>query len=394
MSNQSKLWSKQRLALNRREFLRLSAAGLLTGVAGGWLAGCGAQPTPEPAAPAASSTEEPGAEEEKILNILAFSGYEEPGMLTAFEEATGIKVNLKIHDGIDDEMVALIQTSPPGTWDIMTPTSAFVPELAKAGQLLELNPADYPLGDYVAPINQWPPCYVDGKMYGLINRFGYYGITYNSEEFTAADFESYDFLMDPQLTGKIALFDWFLPNMGVIAKWLGFNPPYQLTDEQFTQVKEKLFALHPQVGLIGSTAQTTQALASGEFSVAIAGEFIQAGLLVDGHPFLATVPKEGGVTWDQAVIILGNTPRPNNAIKFLQYVAGPEFQAKLAVARTYYSMVPNRKAAELLTKEQRDLLNLSDLANFEQSYMANLSPRERPANVDDWSAVWEEFKAL
>ena len=46
------------------------------------------------------------------VNVLAFGGYEEPGMLDGFEKASGIKVNLKIHDGSDEEMVALIKSSP------------------------------------------------------------------------------------------------------------------------------------------------------------------------------------------------------------------------------------------------------------------------------------------
>lgn len=401
MSYLPKNSNKSNNGLTRRDFLKFSAAGLMVGASGSLLAACGAQPTAAPAAPApteaAAATAAPvqaAAEEEKILNVLAFSGYEEPGMLESFEKDTGIKVNLKIHDGSDDEMIALIQTSPAGTWDIMTPTSAYIPNLAKQKQVLELNPADYPMGDYLKPMDSWPTCFVDGKMYGLLNRFGYYGLTYNSEKLTAADVQSYDILMDPKVKGKVALFDWFLPNMGAISKWLGFNPPYQLSADQLAQVKEKLFALRPQVGLIGSTAQTTQSLASGEFWLAIAGEFIQAGLFVEGHPYLAAVPKEGGVTWDQAVIILANTPRPNNSIKFLQYVAGPEFQAKLAVARTYYSMVPNGKAAELLTADQRKLLNLDDTANFAKNFLTNLSPRERPDNIDEWSKIWEEFKKL
>ena len=49
------------------------------------------------------------------VNVLAFGGYEEPGMLDAFESNSGIKVNLKIHDGSDEEMVALIK-SAPGTF--------------------------------------------------------------------------------------------------------------------------------------------------------------------------------------------------------------------------------------------------------------------------------------
>lgn len=341
-----------------------------------------------------ATTEETPAEEEAVLNILAFSGYEEPGMLEAFEQETGIKVNLKIHDGSDDEMIALIQTSPPGTWDIMTPTSAYIPNLAKQDLLMPLTPTDYALDKYLPPFDRWSTCFVDGTMYGLINRFGYYGLTYDSTKLQPTDVTSFDILTDSALTGQVALFDWFLPNMGVIAKWLGFETPYQLTADQLAQVKDKLFALRPQVGLIGSTAQTTQALASGEFAVAIAGEFIQAGLANEGKPFLATVPQEGGVTWDQAAIVLANTPRPNNAIKFLQYIAGAEFQSKLAVAKTYFSMVPNREAAALLTEDQRKLLNLDDLDNFESVFLANLSPRERPDNIDEWSAIWEEFKSL
>ena len=42
------------------------------------------------------------------VNVLAFGGYEESGMLTEFEEKTGISVNLKIHDGSDEEMIALM----------------------------------------------------------------------------------------------------------------------------------------------------------------------------------------------------------------------------------------------------------------------------------------------
>ena len=89
--------------------------------------------------------------------MLAFGGYEEPGMLTEFEEKTGIKVNLKIHDGSDEEMIALMQTSSPGTFDVITPTSAYIPKAIEDGIIAELNPADFPLDDYFDIIAKWPP---------------------------------------------------------------------------------------------------------------------------------------------------------------------------------------------------------------------------------------------
>ena len=112
----------------------------------------------------------------------------------------------------------------------------------------------------------------------------------------------------------------------------------------------------------------------------------------DGLPFLARVPKEGGVTWDQAVCISAKTPRFEAARAFVQYVAGPEFQAKLAVAKTYYSMVPNKQAALLLPEDKRRLLNLADIDQFDATFMAHLSPRKDPANRAEWLKTWEEFK--
>ena len=105
------------------------------------------------------------------VNVLAFGGYEEPGMLDSFEANTGIKVNLKIHDGSDEEMVALIKSSAPGTFDLITPTSAYIPQAAKDGLLMELNASDFPLEDYFSIIANWPPCFVDGKMFAIVNRF-------------------------------------------------------------------------------------------------------------------------------------------------------------------------------------------------------------------------------
>jgi spermidine/putrescine transport system substrate-binding protein len=135
-----------------------------------------------------------------------------------------------------------------------------------------------------------------------------------------------------------------------------------------------------------------QALAGGSFDLAIAGEWVQAGMFDSGLPFKAVVPKEGGVTWDQAPCIAANTPRPENAIKFLQYISGPVFQSKLAVAKTYYSMVPNKMAAEALPMDKRELLNLADLDKFDKVFMANLSPRKMPDNDAEWLASWESFK--
>lgn len=332
------------------------------------------------------------ARADDVVNVLAFGGYEEPGMLEPFEKATGIKVNLKIHDGSDEEMVALVKTSAPGTFDIMTPTSAFIPQAARDGLLMPLNDSDYPLDNYFDVIAGWEPTFVDGKRYAIVNRFGYYGITYNHKKYSEKDASSWALLFDEAAKNRVALFDWYLPNMGCLSKFAGNALPYDLDEAAFNDLKASLSTLRPQVGMVGNTSQVQQAMAGGTYDLAIAGEWVQAGMYDSGLPFKAVVPQEGGVTWDQAPCIAANTQRPENAVKFLQYISGPEFQARLATAKTYYSMVPNKEAAAQLPDDKRELLNLTDLERFDEVFMANLSPRKKPQNDADWLGAWEDFK--
>ena len=332
------------------------------------------------------------AAEEPVLNAFLLSGYHEEGMLTKFEQDTGIKVNLKTGKG-HEEMFAAIQNSPPGTFDVSSVTSAYIQQAAKGGHLMALDENRLPLDKYMPPFDKWPLNYWNNKPYALVNRFGYYGLTYNTNHLTSEECQSYDILFDKKLKGKIALFDWFLPIMGVIGRYCGFEDPYVLNDAQLAEVKKKLFELRPQIGLIGNNAQTIGGLASQSYWVTIAGEWVQAGLADDGHPYAAVLPKEGGVTWDQSVVVLKNAKHPSNAMKFIEYVAGPHFQAKLAVANVYYSMVPNRDAVDKLSMEHRKLLNLEDPAKFQREYLSRLAPRKFPPNVEAWKAIWAEFKA-
>jgi spermidine/putrescine transport system substrate-binding protein len=331
------------------------------------------------------------AEEEPVLNAFVLSGYQQSGILEKFEKDTGIKVNLKIGNG-HEEMFALIKSSQ-GQWDVSTVTSAYIQAAAKGGHLMALDESELPLDKYLPPFDKWALNYHDGKLYALLNRFGYYGITYNSDQMSREDWSSYDALFDPKLQGKIALFDWHLPIMGVIGRYLGYEDPYAVDAEGLKAIRAKLFELRPQVGLIGNNAQTIQGLASQSYWVTIAGEWVQAGLKDDGLPYEAVLPKEGGVTWDQSAVILKDAPHPNNARKFLQYLAGAHFQSQFAVADVYYSMVPNVDAITQLSPEHRELLNLQDLDVFRSEFLPNLAPRRFPNDIEAWKEIWAEFKS-
>ena len=94
--------------------------------------------------------------------------------------------------------------------------------------------------------------------------------------FSESDVSSYDILFDPAVKGRVALFDWFLPNMGCLSKYNGNKNPYDLNASEFSALGDTLMKLRPQVGLVGNTSQVIQAMAGGSYDLAIAGEWVQA----------------------------------------------------------------------------------------------------------------------
>ena len=75
--------------------------------------------------------------------------------------------------------------------------------------------------------------------------------------------QSYAGLWKEKYKGKIAIFDWYLPNMGCIAKYLGYQKPYDIGSQELAKVADKLYSLKPYVGTIPPTnSDTIQALAN------------------------------------------------------------------------------------------------------------------------------------
>ena len=70
-----------------------------------------------------------------------------------------------------------------------------------------------------------------------------------------------------------------------MSKYNGNPNPYDLDSGAFSALNDTLMKLRPQVGLVGNTSQVIQAMAGGSYDLAIAGEWVQAGMYDDGLPF-------------------------------------------------------------------------------------------------------------
>jgi spermidine/putrescine transport system substrate-binding protein len=328
------------------------------------------------------------------LNILVQAGYDEPQIIGPFEEMYNVSVNSRVFPS-SDEMFALLQASRPGDWDITMPDTPWIERLHQAGLVEELDPADFPMiADQYERWQDFDQLMVDGAQYGIVSRWGLYGIVYNSNHVDAEEAQSIGVMYDEAYRGQVVLFDWYLPNMGMIGRYAGFDQPYDVTGEDFETIRELTLELRPQVGVIAATnTDTIQALAMESGYLSFGGEWLQLLLKDEGHPIELAVPEEGGVSWTEAVVQLSGSQNPEAAQAFMQYILSPEPQAKLAWADAFHATVPNSQAVEFLTPEQAEALRMDDPARIDE-ILGKIATRKLPPDESFWIETWEEFKSL
>jgi len=328
----------------------------------------------------------------EVLNLLVMPGYEEPQIINDFEKEYDCKVNYKIYPS-SDEMMALIKSAKPGTFDVLSPDAPYVEKLVRADLIQPLNPADYPINDLFERFKHFDQHWINNKFYAVTSRWGFYGLAYNTKHVDPADMQSYAGLWQDKYKGKIAIFDWYLPNMGCIGRYLGYKQPYDVGPAELEKIRETLFSLKPYVGTIAATnSDTIQALANENVWISIAGRWLQVLLKEQGHPIELSNPKEGGVSWTEALVITKHSKNPELAKKYIQWVLSPKIQAGLAWANAFHVLVPNSKAVDYLTKEQAAMLGLDNYAELDL-ILKNIANRKTPADEEAWKKVWLEFKS-
>jgi spermidine/putrescine transport system substrate-binding protein len=406
----------ERAGISRRDLLIRGGAFLGVAALGGTLAACGGDDGGEDAAPAPSDdpAAEPTGGAEGTVNWLSWPGHNDPSFIQPFTDETGIEVKGKEYSG-GDNMLALATTSPPGTYDVVHADAEYIVQLKDAGLLEPLDLADYPqvndFHDQFKPESELVPGLVlDGETYGLIQRFGFLGLAYNSEQVTAEEATSYDVLFDPKVAGKIGWFDWWA-HMGPIGLYEGAKgswwpegqlDPYDISADQFATMVDTTKSLKDATAGFYSIADLFGVFANGEIWVQPAGGGWTALLLeAEGHPIAASVPQQGAVQWTETLGIFKDAKNKEGAKEFIKYALGPRGQLQTAILPSYQAEIPSKAGWELMAQEQPDWVtrleldingpNILDLYNE-----GRISIRKLPVQqtIEEWNDAWTEFKAL
>ncbi len=295
------------------------------------------------------------------LNALIWCDHADPALLQPFEKAHGVKVNVKEYEGTGAGL-AIVDQSQPGDWDVMVIDSVDVRQAAKRGLFSPLPEGELPFGDLFPQVVLDAFTKVDGKRYAITEKFGYNAISYNGKAVDDADMNALSTLLGEKFKGKIAIYDYYLPVIGMAALSIGKNTS-ELTEADLPAIKEVLLKMKANAKLVAEVVASQTAIATGEVDLLVGGgEWVTAGLAKENPALKFSIPNEGGILWSQSLAMFADSKRKELALKFIKYVMSPEGQARLATSSCYWGMPANKSAA--LSDEDKKILRFAEQPGF------------------------------
>ena len=320
------------------------------------------------------------------LNALVWCDHSDPNLLKPFEDATGIKVNVKEFEGTGAGL-AIVDQSQPGDWDVMVIDTVDVRRGVDRGLFEPLPEDKLPMADIFPEVLMNQHAVVDGKRYGVTEKFGYNTIGFNKSKVDAADMDTLGVLTNDKYKGRIAIYDYYLPVMGLAAMAIG-KKTSELTEADLPAIKEVLQKMKANAKAVTDVVASQTALATGEADILIGGgEWVTAGIAKENPDLDFSIPKEGAVLWSQSLAMFKDSKNKDNALKFIQYVMSPEGQARLATSSCYWGMPANKQAT--LTADQKKILRFDEQADFlkrAQEYPAPSEDLDKKMQ-DLWTAM-------
>lgn len=325
------------------------------------------------------------------LNLLVWEGYADPSFVRGFEEQCKCKVSAS-YMGSSDELVAKLRGGSASNYDVISPSSDVATMIASAGLAAPLELSKIPTYSQLSPkLREMPLVRVNGNVYGVPFTWGPNPLIYDTTVFAKPP-DSWNVLWDPKYRGKISVWD-ELSTVYMAAQILGFDKPdashlYNLDDQQLDAVKKKLLELKPNVRKMwASGGELTNLFQNHEVVVAMGWPLNTAELRKLNFPVGETIPKENTTGWIDHLMITSASEHKDLAYQFLEYMVQAKTQ-KLVADVTHY-VTANPQAGQLMSAEQRQILHLDDVDNYQKRiyFWQDVARRAK------YNEIWNEVKA-
>jgi len=317
------------------------------------------EPAPAASAPEAAAPSAAPAALEGQVDIVAWPGYIERGetdagydWVTAFEQETGCKVNVKTA-GTSDEMVSLMTQ---GGYDLVTASGDASLRLIRGGTVQAVDLSRIPsYANVDERLREAPWHFVDGKHYGTPYQWGPNVLMYNTTVFKeppaswSVVFEEQKLPDGKSNKGRIQAYDGpiYIADAALYLMatqpGLGIKDPYELNEEQYAAALDLLRKQHPLVHRYWHDANVQVQDFTTEGIVASGSWPFQANTLAaNDQPVASTVPAEGATGWADTTMLATDAKHPNCAYRWMEWSLNAKVQGDVAA---WFGSVPAVPAA-------------------------------------------------
>jgi spermidine/putrescine transport system substrate-binding protein len=300
---------------NRRDFLALFGA---SSVALG-LAACSSGSSSGGGSASASTDTARGGQ----VNVYTWSDYFSPTNLAKFKKQTGTTVNISTYDS-DSALFSKLSLAGGATgFDIVVPTSGWIPVMSQKGLLEELDHDRIPF-KYIDStlLNK---VFDPGNKYSIPKDYGVTGVLYDPEAIGGKIVSWQDFLdagAKPGVSGKVSLNSSY--ELIAIPLWAQ-GKDWNTTDTTLiNQAADEMKAFAKHVQTFNSYDLT--AIETGAITLAYSDQALARTVILKNPKFEFVVPQPHSELWIDNYAIAKGAPDLNQAYSFMNFQLQPEQQ--------------------------------------------------------------------
>ncbi len=297
------------------------------------------------------------------LNALVWCDHTDEALIAPFEEEHGVTVNLREYEGTGAAL-AVLEQSRPGDWDVLVIDGIDVFRAVESGLLAPLPADELPTGDFFPEVVMAENNTLDGVTYAVTEKFGYNTISFNSEKVDPADMQNLATVWSEKYAGRISIYDYYLPVMGLAAIAEGIATA-DIGADSLEAIAPVLGQMRASAASVAGVVAAQTALATGEVDIVVGGgEWLTAVLASEQPELTWTIPDQGAVRWAQSIGVLADSEQQDLALEFVKYIVSPEGQARLATSACFWGMPANAEAGDVLSDEQKAILRWDEQAEY------------------------------
>ena len=333
-----------------------------------------------------------GCSDKEVLHVFTWSDYFDPELVIQFEQENNCRVVFDVFDS-NEMMYAKLKAGSTG-YDIIMPTSYFIPTLFKDGLIDTIPSSEIP-----TIINNFDHTYdkfiADKELIiSIPYAINYSGIMYNKKVVNEEQIKSWNIFDDSNLQGKISFLDDIreVIGMGLIYNHHSINSTNQdeINEAVQTVIKwrkniRKFDCESYKLEIANGSSFVTHAYSTDAFQI-ILGEDEESKR--DDLGFI--LPEEGFIASCDEMVVLDNSNHKNLAYKFMDFW----YREDIAKDNMIYvcSMMPVKPALENLDDEYKRLF-IPDPEKLYKGQIIKSFDNDVDAN-EMYNKAWDQIKSI